>query len=109
MDASSGYTNVQTFFGHAKHVVQREFPNRDVSSGCVSNREMKEMLDERGWGGAVFSGEMNARLPVPYNSVAAFEQALLRSPTYPCSTSTGLVFMDPSSFSWDSGAGTSGK
>jgi hypothetical protein len=46
---------------------------------------------------------MNARLPRPYSSVAAFEQALFRS-TYPYSTSAGLVLMDPSSFSCDSGA-----
>jgi hypothetical protein len=100
---SGSLTNVQSYFGHAKNFVQKEF-DYDISSVSIPNCEVHEMLEMRGWQNAIFSGEMNSRLSNPYPSVAAFEQALFNSRTYPYSTSGALVFMDTSSFNCDSGA-----
>ena len=95
-------TNVQSYFGHAKGLVQREF-DYVISSVSIPTYEVEEMLEMRGLQNAIFSGEMNSRLPNPYYSVAAFETALCKS-TFPYSTSGPLMFMDTSSFSCDSGA-----
>jgi len=108
---SSVYTNVQSYFGHARYAIQAYFPFRDISSNWVLNKEVREMLEELGCQNAVFSGQMNAQLPTPYPSVAAFETALFKSPypysIWPTNFVPGypqLVFMDASSFSCDSGA-----
>src|ERR1051325_4290203 len=97
-------TNVQSYFGHAKRLVQREF-DYVISSVSIPTSEVEEMLEMRVLQNAIFSGEMNSRLATAYPSVAAFEQALCKlESTYPYSASGQLMFMDASSFSCDSGA-----
>lgn len=103
MDVSSGYTNVQSKTGHAWWIVQNAFPNHDLSSPWVPNREWEAVLVERGLQKAIFSGEMNARIEDPFKTVASYEKGLFRSP-FPYSQIGALVYMDASSFNCNSGA-----